>query len=221
MKTLSKKRTLLVVVILIIVLSLVILIATDLNVTQNKTGPKETTDSDNTEYVSQEEIEKYINIDTNKIDATNWRDYNSSLDKKEAQVTVKYPNWTEKIDRISGGTWDITLTEGEREIKIDLSGQGNSTFEQSLNDWITIWGSNEVIYESKVIFEDKDDSGRPYKIFLVTEQDDTTYTIGIIDVGEMYGGRAHLALLANNIEDIPLLMKVISTIDTVVSSYGQ
>lgn len=102
----------------------------------------------------------------------------------------------------SSAAWDVEIIQGKYPLLVDLSGQGKKSFEQSLADWVTRWGSREVEFDFTILgqdnTEDKSKTGKknsyPYKMFQVEEKGEQPYFMMIVDVGPMYDGRAHLAI---------------------------
>lgn len=158
-------------------------------------------DSDNKQEVSE-------------IDTTNWKTYTYDFEGLDPSFSFKYPNGWDEAMCDAGGCWNINLTNGSRELLIDLSGQGNSSFDESLNDWINVWGSYNIEYVSGIIEEGTLINGdRSYVIYKVTEEDsESPYIIAIVNIGESEYGIWRFAVKASDINDLDYVKKILLSI---------
>lgn len=146
-------------------------------------------------------IENDIDNDPNPEPATKPTEnlYKYDYSYLTPNVQLNYPSAYSEILCEASGCWDIELNSGENKIQIDLSGQGSSSFEQSLGDWINNWGSTHFAYTYEILKSGESTNGFKYIEYSVNQENEGTYLIAIVDVGEMYGGRAHLAIKVNNV----------------------
>jgi len=122
----------------------------------------------------------------------------------------------------NGGTWDIIMDHGKEAIMVDYSAQGDKSFSESLNDWVTLWGAKEVEYSFSSIEETNIASaftaliGIPfhYELFEVVENEIEKYYLLIIDTGPIYSGRGHLAVRTATPNGIARLNSVAKTLQT-------
>jgi len=196
-------------VILILLISVTIIL---LILNKNSTGNLDNHITNN----SQEDIISNVNsfvADYDGIDVSTWRTYTFNQSYVIPNFSLKYPSeWEESFCKASG-CWDINLTKGSRELLIDISGQSKSTFEQSLRDWITNFGSYDIKYNFEVLEQDSLTNGnRKFIIYEVTEEGELPYILSIVDAAEMYEGRGHLALKIMDNNDLDLLKKVLESI---------
>lgn len=143
-----------------------------------------------------------------------WKSYLYDEEYIIPGFSVGYPNWNESISQ-SSGAWDISLENNDSKLFIDLSGQGNSSFEQSLSDWVTNWGSKSVNYSYEVLENGMLAENRNFIIYKVSEDNKDPYILAIVDVAQMYEGRGHLAVKAEREEDINYVEEIIASVKTI------
>jgi hypothetical protein len=138
--------------------------------------------------------------------------YNASYITQK--FSIKYPkkNWDVSFCEASG-CWDVNIQKKDYQILIDLSGEGDVSFEDSLNNWINNWGNYNYKYTYKVLSEGLTDNNKAYKLYRVTEENGNNYLFALVEVTQVSGSRGLLAIKFTNINNIDFLNTMVRSIN--------
>ncbi len=155
------------------------------------------------------------NNQTNTVNTSRWKTYAFDKSYILPNFILKYPSDWEEHFCFASGCWNINLKKDDRELLIDISGQGKGTFQQSLEAWITNFGSYNISYIFNVNEQGTlTNNNRNYIIYQVTEAGKAPYIIAIVDAAEMYEGRGHLAIKASKMNDLDYVKAILDSIHT-------
>lgn len=137
-----------------------------------------------------------------------WPVYNYDFNYINPTFAVSYPEGWSFSKNENSAAWDITLTKNNQTIQVDFSGNGQSTFEEAVEVWMSDFGKGETNSTFTSVGSGTAD-GAAYKKFLITRSNGSTYYIAIINATEIYGGNGHLAIKVSASEMQGLLEEMI------------
>ncbi len=136
----------------------------------------------------------------------------------DPKYQIAYPKgFSERIDVVNSGAWDYTLTKEDLEIRLDTTGVGDLTRDESVVEFMNSWGGYDFEYKFESIEVAKNVNGLDYSLYEYITENTNEYYVAIVDVAKSYEGRAHVAISINNHkpESLELLKEMVNRIKTI------
>lgn len=136
--------------------------------------------------------------------------YSYQGDFIDPNFRLNYPQGFVATTSSTTADWDITLSKGQTEIKIDFSG-GDDSISEAANNWITLWNSLNPTYTTSIAREGTTPLGTSYQIYQVNEEGKPAYILLVAEIGNSYNSKGYLAIKTDT-GDIDLATQIIGTI---------